>query len=246
MIDKPFILYEDNHLLIVDKPAGLLTQGDASGRPSLLDEMKGFLKKRDNKPGNVFLGMVQRLDKPVSGVLVFAKTSKAASRVSEQIRNRRMSKYYLAVTEYAASLASLPADSENEWHEIAHRLRRIGDKTIVDDRGENSRQALMHLKTLFRGKRYQLHAVRLITGRKHQIRTQLSALGMPVCGDAKYGAKPLAAPERIMLHSYCVRLAHPTRAEQVEVFCAPPGEMLSPFSETERRTVRTLLNHNIF
>jgi 23S rRNA pseudouridine1911/1915/1917 synthase len=244
--DKPLILYEDNHLLIVDKPAGLLTQGDASGRPSLLDNIKAFLKRRDRKPGNVFVGMVQRLDKPVSGVLVFAKTSKAASRVSEQIRNRRVSKYYLAVTEDAASVPSLPADSDNEWHEIAHRLIRIGNKSYIDDRAENSRQALMRLKTLFRGKRCQLHAVCLITGRKHQIRAQLSGLGMPICGDAKYGAKPLAGSERILLHSYCVRLAHPTQAEPVEVFCTLPAEMLAPFSEKEQQAIMALLDHHIF
>lgn len=246
MNDKPLILYEDNHLLIVDKPAGLLTQGDASGRPSLLDKVKGFLKKRDRKPGNVFVGMVQRLDKPVSGVLVFAKTSKAAGRVSEQIRKRRVNKYYLAVTQSGVPEEPLSAESERGWHEIAHRLLRIGDKTIVDDRGGESRQALMHLKTLFRGKRCQLHAVSLITGRKHQIRAQLSALGMPICGDAKYGAQPLPDAGRILLHSYCVRLTHPTRARQIEVFCPPPADMLAPFSDTEQEKVREILAGTAF
>ena len=242
----PVILYEDNHLLIVDKPADLLTQGDASGRPSLLENLRAFLKVRDRKPGNVFLGMVQRLDKPVSGALVFAKTSKAAGRVSEQIRNRRVSKYYLAVTSYSESSEMQPAEKEDGWLEVVHHLGRVGDKTIVDDRGDKSRRAILRLKTVFRGKRCQLHALYLITGRKHQIRAQLSALGMPILGDKKYGAEPLADGERILLHSYRVRLAHPTRAEQVEVTCAPPDELFSPFSANERRIVQNLLGQHNF
>ena len=246
MKDKPLILYEDNHLLIVDKPAGLLTQGDASGRPSLLDNVKAFLKERDGKPGNVFVGMVQRLDKPVSGVLVFAKTSKAASRVSEQIRKRRVKKYYLAVTKSGASAPSPSAELKNGWHEVGHPLIRIGDKTFVDDRGGNSRQALMCLKTLFCGKRCQLHAVYLITGRKHQIRAQFSALGMPIWGDVKYGAEPVPEVQRILLHSYCARLAHPTRTGLVEVFCPLPADMLAPFSQKEQEAIRAILDDTAF
>ncbi len=241
---QPVILYEDNHLLIVDKPAGLLTQGDASGRPSLLENLKAFLKMRDNKPGNVFLGMVQRLDKPVSGAIVFAKTSKAAGRVSEQIRKRRLSKYYLAVTKTAKPAVSHAAESEDGWNEIAHRLQRVGDKTVVDDRSDTSQQALLRLKTLFHGERCQLHAINLITGRKHQIRAQFSAMGLPILGDKKYGAEYPADGECILLHSYYVRLAHPTRTGQVEVLCPPPAEMMAPFAYSERQVIGDLLRNS--
>lgn len=241
MSASPVILYEDNHLLIVDKPAGLLTQGDASGRPSLLDNLKAFLKMRDNKPGNVFLGMVQRLDKPVSGVIVFAKTSKAAGRVSEQIRKRRVRKYYLAVTINTGPALSPAAESADRWSEIVHGLRRVGDKTVADDRSDASQQAILRLKTLFNGEYCQLHAINLISGRKHQIRAQLSELGMPIIGDMKYGAEHPADGDCILLHSYCVRLTHPTRAEQVEVFCPPPAAMMAPFSKSERRGISDLL-----
>lgn len=244
MKDVPDILYEDNHLLIVNKPAGLLTQGDASGRPSLLENIRAFLKVRDKKPGNVFLGMVQRLDRPVSGVLVFAKTSKAAGRVSEQIRSRRVSKYYLAVTKCSDPSEPHQAVSEDGWFEIVHHLHRVGSRTLIDGRGDNSRPAIMRLKTLFQGKSCQLHAVSLITGRKHQIRAQLSALGMPIIGDQKYGAKPLTDRERILLHSYCVRLTHPTRTEQVEAICPLPEEFLVSFSTAERRAIQHLLSQN--
>jgi 23S rRNA pseudouridine1911/1915/1917 synthase len=244
---KPVILYEDNHLLIVDKPAGMLTQGDASGKTSLLEHCKAFLKKRDGKPGNVFLGMVQRLDKPVSGAMVLAKTSKAAGRISEQIRGRRLGKYYLAVTANAATAGQKANDLDHSWIEVAHRLQRFGDLSVAGDRDGDGQAALMKMKTLFVGEHCRLHAIRLISGRKHQIRAQLSALGMPICGDVKYGATCGAGHtdgKGIMLHSYCLQLTHPVRGTTVEVVCEPPGELFARFSGRERRAIGSLLAEN--
>ncbi len=244
---KPVILYEDNHLLVVDKPGGMLTQGDASGRTSLLKHCKAYLKKRDGKPGNVFLGMVQRLDKPVSGVLVLAKTSKAASRISEQIRERRLSKYYLAVTANLPAARQAASGLEHGWTEVAHRLQRFGDLSVAGDRAGDGQRALMKMKTLFVGERCRLHAISLVTGRKHQIRAQLSALGMPICGDVKYGAAcrgDRADGARIMLHSYCLQLTHPVRRTALTVISDPPEEVLSRFSDRERLTIDPLLAEN--
>ena len=132
----PEILYEDNHLLIVDKAAGMLTQADASGELSLLEHLKEHIRIRDRKPGNVYLGMVQRLDKPVSGAIVFAKTSKAAARISAQIRARQMVKCYLAVTE-ADSDRHRGGDTDIDgWRLVTHNLSRIGDRTTVHEGSE--------------------------------------------------------------------------------------------------------------
>lgn len=237
----PEILYEDNHLLFVNKPAGMLTQADASGRMSLLEHLKSYIKTRDNKPGNVYLGMVQRLDKPVSGLLVFAKTSKGAGRISEQIRERRLSKCYLAVT--AAGPDDNPSrDGEAEdWRLVSHRLSRVKDLSFVDDDISKGQTATLKLKTLLVNGGLGFHAVRLITGRKHQIRAQLAALARPICGDHKYGSAVKSRSGRILLHSYRIRLLHPTKKTSLEVLCPPPVELFASFSAGEREVILAAL-----
>ena len=212
----PEILYEDNHLLIVDKPAGMLTQADATGQLSLLEYLKDHIKIRDRKPGNVYLGMVQRLDKPVSGTIVFAKTSKAAARISAQIRARQMVKCYLAVTE-AGSARQRAGDMDTDgWRTVNHNLSRI------------------KLKTLLENANFAIHAVQLITGRKHQIRAQFSALKMPILGDRKYGSSIQPGSDLILLHSYLVQFLHPTRKTEVTARSSPSAQFLSVFTEQER------------
>jgi 23S rRNA pseudouridine1911/1915/1917 synthase len=239
---KPVILFEDNHLLIVNKPAGMLTQADGSGQVSLLEHLKAHIKSRDRKPGNVYLGMVQRLDKPVSGSIVFAKTSKAAARVSAQIRARRMDKCYLAVTEAHADRQKHADIDTGGWRMVSHKLSRIRDKTMVDEGSETAQVARLRFKTLYESTRFGIHAVQLITGRKHQIRAQLSALAMPILGDRKYGSSFQSPSDGILLHSYLVQLLHPTRKTKVKALCPPSEDFFSVFNEKERSNIRSALD----
>ena len=232
---EPKILYEDNHVIAVNKPAGLLTQSDKSGDPSLLDELKAYIKKRDKKQGNVFLGMVHRLDRPVSGVILFAKTSKAASRISEQIRLRRFEKLYAAVSELGSEICA----GYREWTEMSANLLRIKDKTVVSRySGSRTQRGVLSIKTLCVGKRHGFHLVRLVTGRKHQIRAQLSHAGWPVYGDRKYGSKKnYPRTGGIGLHSYYCGVKHPVRQDKIGISACLPGAMQKCFSADELTTI---------
>jgi 23S rRNA pseudouridine1911/1915/1917 synthase len=238
----PDILYEDNHLLVVNKPAGMLTQDDASAQVSLLEHLRNHIKIRDRKPGNVYLGMVQRLDKPVSGSIVFAKTSKAAARISAQIRARHLEKYYLAVTEAGLDHPKDLDSTTDGWCMISHNLRRIRDKTVVDHSGSAAQKARLRIKTLLQNGRLGIHAVQLITGRKHQIRAQLSARAMPIVGDRKYGSSFQPRGGSILLHSYLVHLVHPTKKTKLVVRCPPPEDFFSVFSGQERNKIHSALD----
>lgn len=238
------ILYEDNHIIAVNKPGGLLTQGDSSGASSLLDLVKSYIKKRDGKPGNVFLGMVHRLDRPVSGVVVFAKTSKAAGRLSEEIRNRRMNKLYIGLTP-----DNKKSRVDGKWCRYRHHLLRRGDKTmVVSGRASRAQEAVLQMTT-FSGGVHACHLVRLITGRKHQIRVQLSHLGLPLHGDGKYGSKQSFADGAIGLHSLCVEVAHPVRQERLLVRAPLPEPFISLLSSRQlaelEKEVRSLFAGNL-
>lgn len=174
------VLYEDNHLIAVFKPAGLLVQGDITGEPTLMDEIKEYLKEKYKKPGNVFLGLVHRLDRPVSGIVLFAKTSKGASRISEQIREREMHKTYHAIAEGEIK----PSRGTLKHFLIKDEEKRIA-RISTDGIGDYAELDYETVKT--NGTRTLLK-INLKTGRFHQIRAQLSAVGHPVVGDVKYGA----------------------------------------------------------
>jgi 23S rRNA pseudouridine1911/1915/1917 synthase len=205
------ILYEDNHLLVVNKPAGILTQSDRSGDDSLLEICRGYIRERYRKPGNVFLGMVHRLDRPVGGVIVFARTSKAASRLSEQLRHNEMEKIYRAVVENC-----LEGEAE-----LTHNLLRRGSLTVPVSLSESgSQQATLRYSALESTSRKSLVEITLITGRKHQIRSQMSAIGHPVLGDRKYGSSTPIGPDRIALRCRSISFRHPTRDECLS-FTAP-------------------------
>ncbi len=216
------ILYEDNHCLAVAKPAGLLTQGDATGDPCLLEQVRSYLKSRYNKPGNVFVGLLHRLDRPVSGVLLFARTSKAASRLSAQFREGRIEKTYMAVAE-----GSLPGD-EGVWLDW---LRKDSARNMVAIVPAGSVDALQ-AETAYRVTGVEARSVALElkprTGRPHQLRVQLAARGCPIVGDRRYGATTTLAcglgGHRIALHACELRFTHPTRQEEIVVRAQAPAD----------------------
>jgi 23S rRNA pseudouridine1911/1915/1917 synthase len=221
------ILYEDNHLIAVEKPAGLLIQGDSSGDETLIDRVKEYLRLKYRKPGEVFLGMVHRLDRPVSGAVLFARTSKAASRLFTEFSSRNVLKVYCA----AVHCPSERAGFGEGWQTLRGYLVREGDRSVVlEEKVQGALDCELEARVIARREGSALVMARLVTGRKHQIRAQLAALGMPVIGDARYGSDRRIKGGSIMLHSMCIRVAHPTRREPVEIVSEPPPSMLSLFS----------------
>jgi 23S rRNA pseudouridine1911/1915/1917 synthase len=203
------ILYEDNHLLAVDKPAGLLVQGDASGDATLLDMAKVYLKEAYRKPGNVFLGLVHRLDRPVSGVILLARTSKAASRLAAQFRAGSARKQYLAVI---AKRMAEPAG------ELVAYLAASGDGQGVTRAAwgpfPGSREARLRYQVVEAAGDRSLVTIALLTGRRHQIRAQFALAGCPIWGDRKYGSTHRLAG-RIALHAARLEITHPTSGQPV-------------------------------
>lgn len=211
------ILYEDNHLLVVEKPVNIPVQEDDSGDLDLLTILKQDLKERYQKPGNVYLGLVHRLDRPVGGVLVFAKTSKAASRLSDVLRKREMKRTYVAVVRGIL---------RNEGR-LMHYLWKDSKKNIVhavSEKHPGAKKAVLDYKTIIREKQLSLLSVRLHTGRSHQIRVQLSELGAPLFGDQKYGKHVNRPGEQIALWAHTLEFPHPTTKEQLTFVSYPPEE----------------------
>lgn len=197
------VFYEDNHLLVVYKPAGLIVQRDYKNRHNLLDLAKLWIKKRYAKPGNAFAGMVHRLDGPVAGVLLLARTSKAASRLSAQIREGTVGKRYLAVVE-----GRPPKDKDR----LEHFLSRSGRRSCIDKKKRSkSRHAILRYRLVATGNEASLIEVLLETGRRHQIRVQLSDIGCPIMGDKNYGAKSHLPFGRIALLAKKISFEHPTK-----------------------------------
>lgn len=222
-MNRLHLLYEDNHLLVVDKPAGLATMGTA-GAPSLHSLACDYLRQKYQKPGGVYVGVVSRLDTVTSGVIVLARTSKAAARLSAQFADHAgggATKIYLAVVEGAVSQAEGELTHFVRKDDAAHRMR------AAENRTEGAKLASLRFSVLWQGHRETLVAVRLLTGRKHQIRVQFSAVGHPVLGDRKYGSNRKFATEGtgtpgVALHSWRLQIKHPTRQEPVAFGAQPP------------------------
>ncbi len=207
------VLHEDNHLLVVCKPAGLLVQGDTTGRPDLLSLAKSYLKVKYHKPGKVFLGLVHRLDRPVSGVIVLARTSKAAARLCQQFRDRSPVKKYTALVE-----GRPPA--QGKWRDL---LARRGSLAVIDPDG---RPAQLTFRRLDQHRDHSRVEVLLETGRHHQIRLQFASRGYPVLGDHRYGARLPLPPGNgaIALHSSELTINHPTTSETLRLMAPPPRD----------------------
>lgn len=207
------IIYEDNHLLVFSKPVGLATMGASSNEESLFTLAQQYIKIKYQKPGAVYLGVVSRLDLPVSGVVVFARTSKAASRLNEQFRNQTVQKTYLALVEgrlYPDEAELVNVICEDKVHRRLWIPRSLDESVKPFD----PKEARLKYKVLNRFALTTLIEVSLLTGRKHQIRLQLSHQGAPIIGDGKYGAKPIAEPG-ICLHAFQLSLIHPTTKESM-------------------------------
>ncbi len=224
------ILYEDNHLVVVNKHAGDLVQPDPSGESALEDQVKAYIKVRDAKPGAVFLGVVHRIDRPVSGAVLFAKTSKALVRLNEMIRQGSIRKTYWALTEQR------PDPAEGELRHWIVRDGRTNRSRAFDAPKAEGKEARLRYATLAAATHYTLVEVELLTGRHHQIRAQLAKIGCPIRGDLKYGAKRSVPGGGISLHSRAVAFDHPVRHEAVEVVApVPAGDNLWAFFEQSQR-----------
>jgi 23S rRNA pseudouridine1911/1915/1917 synthase len=212
------VLYEDNHLLVVNKPAGLPTQGVVEGAASVVTLAKAYLKQKYKKPGNVYLGVVSRLDASTSGVLVLARTSKGAGRLAEQFRERETEKIYWALVERPPTP---PAGELSHWVLKNDRKLRM---EVVPPRTNCAQHAKLAYQTLRTEKERALVEVRLHTGRKHQVRLQLSTIGCPILGDHKYGSRAEFPGGGIALHAQRLAIEHPTTKERLE-FQAPPPKV---------------------
>lgn len=209
------ILYEDNHLLIVNKKSGEIVQGDQTGDKPLLEMARDYIRVMGNKPGNVFCGLVHRIDRPVSGAVIFAKTSKALSRMNELIKRRDIEKVYWAIVE------GRPEKKEDHLIHYLYRNEKANKSYTSEMEKEGWQRAELTYKTLASSERYSVVEVTLLTGRHHQIRAQLSAIGCPIKGDLKYGARRSNEDGSISLHARRIAFEHPVSHEQIEVIAEP-------------------------
>ena len=214
------VVYEDNHIIIVNKRSGEIVQGDKTGDKPLSDIVKEYIKEKYNKPGNVFLGVVHRLDRPVSGLVVFAKTSKALSQLNDMFRTGDVHKTYWAITK-RRDIA--PEGTLTDW--LTRNERQ--NKSYAHDREvAGAKKAVLKYKVRSVSDNYMLLEVTLLTGRHHQIRCQLAHMGCPIKGDLKYGA-PRSNPDgSISLHSRRVEFVHPVSKEQICVEAEVPADRL--------------------
>ena len=213
---KDWILYEDNHIIIVNKPPKIPVQGDKTGDTSLIDIGKEYVKKTYNKKGNIYLGLPHRIDRPVSGIVILSKTSKSLSRMTKLFRDREIKKTYWAIVKNKLKKHS---------GELTHYLKKNKrlNKSFV---GQNNQKGFMESKLKYKLLKelnnYFLYEIELITGRHHQIRVQLSTLGSPIKGDVKYNAKRTNKDGSINLHSRKIKFTHPIKKTLISITAPPP------------------------
>ena len=226
MFNSKDILYEDNHLFIVNKKVSQIVQGDKTGDVSMDQLIKAFIKERDNKPGNVYLGLPHRLDRPVSGVVVFTKTSKALSRMTGLFKSREVEKVYHAIVK---------EKPRPERAEIIHNLKKNEKQNkswVVNENTHGAKRAVLDYALIGESDNYYLLEVQIHTGRHHQIRVQLSAIGCPVKGDRKYGFPKSNRNAGISLHARTISFIHPVKKERLTVTAPyPAGDIFEAFGE---------------
>jgi len=227
---EPVVLYLDNHLLVVNKQPGLLSQADKTGDEDLLTLSKQFLKQKCAKPGNVYLGLVHRLDRPVSGVMVFARTSKAAARLSAQFRSTAPHKRYLALVEGSCAGQGLCSD---------YVVKAEQRTRIVDADHPRGRYAELSWQAAAQRNKISLLDINLKTGRSHQIRLQLAHRGLPIMGDRRYGSRQTLDSRSIGLHCYLLQVAHPITQEPIAWAARPPATWRGYFDEEIEDIIRS-------
>lgn len=214
------VLYEDNHIIIVNKAAGEIVQGDKTGDKPLSDIVKEYLKVKYNKPGNVFCGVTHRLDRPTSGVVVFAKTGKALSRLNDLFRKGEVDKTYWAIVK------ERPPKEEDRLTHYLIKNEKTNKSTAYDTEKNRAKKAALHYRLIAASQNYYLLEIDLETGRHHQIRVQLAKIGCPIKGDLKYGARRSNPDGSISLHARSVSFMHPVSKEPIHVVAPVPEENL--------------------
>jgi 23S rRNA pseudouridine1911/1915/1917 synthase len=218
--DNLEVLFEDNHLLIVNKKSGDIVQGDKTGDKPLSDVVKEYIKEKYNKPGEVFLGVVHRLDRPTSGVIIFARTSKALERLNKMLRERTISKTYWAVVK------NTPLKEKDSLIHFLKKNPKNNKSTVFTKETDASKKAILHYSVIKKLDNYSLLEIDLETGRHHQIRAQLAYIGSPIKGDLKYGASRSNKDGSIHLHARKILFTHPVSKENISVLAPIPNETI--------------------
>ena len=214
------ILFEDNHLIVVNKQSGDIVQGDKTGDKPLSEIVKEYIKNKYNKPGNVFLGVVHRLDRPTTGIIVFARTSKSLERFNKMLRDKTVNKTYWAIVKQK------PKKKQDTLIGYLRKNPKNNKSTSYSSEIEGSKKAILHYKILKSLDNYHLLEVDLETGRHHQIRCQLASIGCPIKGDLKYGFNRSNKDASIHLHARKIKFTHPVSKEEIEITAPTPKEVI--------------------
>mgnify|MGYP002639534189 CR=1 FL=1 len=218
--DNLQVLFEDNHIVIVNKQAGDITQGDKTGDTPLSEIVKEYIKEKYNKPGKVFLGVVHRLDRPTSGIIIFARTSKALERLNKMLREKTIKKTYWAVVK------NQPKEEADTLINFLKKNPKNNKSSTYSKEIDGSKKAILHYKSIKKLDNYSLLEIDLETGRHHQIRTQLSSIGSPIKGDLKYGFNRSNSDGSIHLHARRINFAHPVTKENIQITAPVPNDVI--------------------
>lgn len=218
--DNLQVLFEDNHIIIVNKRSGDITQGDKTGDKPLSDVVKNYIKRKFNKPGNVYLGVVHRLDRPTSGVIIFARTSKALERLNKMLREKKINKTYWAIVK------GCPKKEKDTLINFLKKNPKKNKSSVYQHEISGAKRAVLHYQVIQKLDNYSLLEIDLETGRHHQIRTQLSAFGFPIKGDLKYGFNRSNKDGSIHLHARKIEFIHPVSKEQISLIAPTPNDVI--------------------
>ncbi|MBR6279655.1 MAG: RNA pseudouridine synthase [Bacteroidales bacterium] len=221
------VIYEDNHIIIVSKTVNEIVQGDKTGDETLIDKVKKYIKEKYNKPGEVFLGLTHRLDRPTSGIVIFARTSKALARLNAMFRDGEIHKTYWAIT------SNRPKEDEGTLEDFLKKNEKLNKSFIAKETDKEAKKAILNYKIISVSDRYYLWEINLLTGRHHQIRCQLANIGCPVKGDLKYGY-PRSNPDGgLSLHARKVEFIHPVSKKEISVTAEVPNDKLWKFFQED-------------